>query len=223
MASDPRWHSFDQDVAPGSLLELLALDGVREEVRLAPTSRVGFMALHGGHLEAVTDRIALAAAERAGASAYVVHHADGLDRHLPSVRYRPAESDALAEFIAHVDVVVSIHGYGREGWWTSLLLGGADRPLAEALGAELAPRLPDYELVTDLDRLPGELRGLHPGNPVNATRGGGVQLELPPRVRGVSPLSPPAGPDGWSPPTWALVEGLAAFATTIDGSNAAPR
>jgi phage replication-related protein YjqB (UPF0714/DUF867 family) len=28
------------------------------------------------------------------------------------------------------------------------------------------------------------LRGLHPANPVNRVRNGGVQLELPPRVRG---------------------------------------
>ena len=39
----------------------------------------------------------------------------------------------------------------------------------------------------------GELRGLHPSNPVNVPPGGGVQLELPPRVRGLGPV----GRLGW--------------------------
>lgn len=207
---------FHRAGAPRTLTDLLALDGVREELRVEHTSRVGFMALHGGHLEAQTDRIALAAADRSGASAYVVHHPDGLDRHLSSVRYRPSESAALHTFLEHVDVVVSLHGYGRVGWWTSVLVGGADRALAHALAGELGARLPDYRLVTDLDELPPQLRGLSAANPVNLTRGGGVQLELPPRVRGTSPLSPPPDADGWSAPTRALIEGLAAFARRLD-------
>lgn len=210
---NPQSRPYEQ---PRSLTDLLGLEGVREEVSLAPGSRVGFLALHGGHLEAMTGAIALAAAGLAGASAYVVHHPRGLDRHLPSVRYQRDESAALHEFLGHVDVVVSVHGYGRVGWWTRLLVGGANRTLAAALAAELAPRLPDYELVTDLDVLPAGLRGLSPANPVNATPGGGVQLELPPRVRGASPLSPPADADGWSPPTRALVDGLVAFAGAVD-------
>jgi phage replication-related protein YjqB (UPF0714/DUF867 family) len=202
---------------PASLTELLGFDGVHEQVVLAPGSRVGFLALHGGHLEAVTGRIARTAAAWAGASAYVVHHPKGLDRHLPSVRYRRDESAALHEFLDHADVVVSIHGYGRVGWWTRLLMGGANRELARALATELAPRLPDYELIAEIDALPRELRGTHRANPVNATRGGGVQLELPPRVRGLSPLSPPPDLDGWSPPTRALIDGLVAFARRLDG------
>lgn len=187
---------------------------------MAHGSRVGFMALHAGHLEAATGQIALAAARAAGSSAYVVHHPAGLDRHLPSVRYRAAESAALHTFVEHVDVVVSIHGYGRPGWWTRLLVGGANRALAAALAGELTARLPEYELVTDIDALPPELRGLHAANPVNVPKGGGVQLELPPRVRGLSPLSPPADADGWSPPTRALIEGLVAFARTVERAGA---
>ncbi|HWL44849.1 MAG TPA: poly-gamma-glutamate hydrolase family protein [Ilumatobacter sp.] len=212
---------FQRTGAPATLTELLALDGVREELIVAPGSRVGFMALHGGHLEAATDRIVLAAAAQAGASAYVVHHPEGLDRHLPSVRYRPDESAALSEFVEHVDVVVSLHGYGREGWWTTVLVGGADRALAHHLAAHLGPRLPGYDLVTDLEQIPTNLRGLSDANPVNATCGGGVQLELPPRVRGISPLSPPADADGWSPPTRALVDGLADFAHQLDHPDVA--
>jgi phage replication-related protein YjqB (UPF0714/DUF867 family) len=31
--------------------------------------------------------------------------------------------------------------------------------------------------------MPAHLRGMHPNNPVNRVASGGVQLELPPRVR----------------------------------------
>ena len=41
------------------------------------------------------------------------------------------------------------------------------RLLAATLADEAAPRLPDYDVVTDLDRIPAELRGLHTANPVN--------------------------------------------------------
>ena len=66
--------------------------------------------------------------------------------------------------------------------------------------------------MTDLDAIPPELRGMHPDNPVNRARGGGVQLELSPRVRGISPRSRLPGEDGLSPVTSALVQGLAAAA-----------
>ena len=81
-----------------------------------------------------------------------------------------------------------MHGYGRDGMWTSLLLGGRDRALAQELGAALRPALAGYEVVDDLDAIPVDLRGLHAENPVNKVRAGGVQLELPPRVRGHSPV-----------------------------------
>ncbi|HEX2575545.1 MAG TPA: poly-gamma-glutamate hydrolase family protein, partial [Aquihabitans sp.] len=121
-------------------------------------------------------------------------------------------SPALAAFLAHVEVAVAVHGYGRRGMWTSLLLGGTNRALAAHLADHLAPVLPGYELVTDLDAMPDGLRGVHPRNPVNLPSAGGVQLELPPRVRGRAPTSPPPGPDGLSPPTAALIDGLAAAA-----------
>ena len=37
--------------------------------------------------------------------------------------------ERLAEFIDHVDVAVAVHGYGAEGYWTTLLLGGRNRRL----------------------------------------------------------------------------------------------
>jgi hypothetical protein len=43
-------------------------------------------------------------------------------------------------------------------------------------------------------------------------RGGGVQLELSPRLRGISPRSAPPEDDGLSAPTSALIQGLVAAA-----------
>ena len=196
---------------------LLAHPDVEERVALR--SRFGFMAFHGGHLEAVTDVVAEAASTQAGASYYGVLHPRGLDVHLPSTRVDPAASPALAAFLAHVEVVVTVHGYGRRGLWTSLLAGGANRALAAHVAAHLRPALEGYEVVTDLDAIPPGLRGLHAANPVNLPRGGGVQLELPPRVRGRSPRSPRPGPDGLSPPTRALIDALAAAAGTWEATT----
>ena len=142
-------------------------------------------------------------------------HPVGLDVHLPSTVFDPAASPALARFLDHVEVVVTVHGYGRRERWTTparrRVRTGTWPPTSPS---HLRPALPDYEVVTDLEDMPSGLRGLHPDNPVNRPRGGGVQLELPPRVRGRSPLSPPAGPDGLSPPTRALIDALAAAART---------
>jgi phage replication-related protein YjqB (UPF0714/DUF867 family) len=193
---------------PRTLTELLARPDVVEQCELRST--FGMMAIHGGGLEVMTDVIAAAAAESAGASYYAVVHPDDVEHHLSSLRYRVEESAALTAFVDHVDVVVSLHGYGREGSWTSILAGGRNRRLATTVAAEVATRLPDYEVVTDLAGIPVELRGLSVGNPVNLPANQGVQLELPPRVRGLSPLSPPPGDDGLSPPTRALIEALAA-------------
>jgi phage replication-related protein YjqB (UPF0714/DUF867 family) len=80
--------------------------------------------------------------------------------------------------------------------------------------------LPGYQVVTDIDRIPLELRGLHPRNPVNLTRDGGTQLELPTRVRGISPRSPLPGDDGLSPVTSVLVQSLAAAARSWKSHSA---
>lgn len=205
-------HDFDRPGGPATLTELLALPGVREDVVLR--SAFGFMAIHGGALEAMTDTVAKAAADHAGASYYGVVYPPNLHRHLPSVRYWPEESPMLRSFLEGVDVVVSIHGYGRYGRWMSLLFGGGNRELAKHLAAELEPRLADYDMVTDVASIPVELRGLNTRNPVNLPPDRGVQLELPPKVRGISSTSPPPGPDGFSAPTRALVDGLAAAAST---------
>ncbi|MEQ1786951.1 MAG: poly-gamma-glutamate hydrolase family protein, partial [Acidimicrobiales bacterium] len=123
------------------------------------------------------------AAEQAGASLYAVRQPPDLRWHLPSIEVGPDESLALATFLAHVDVAVAIHGYGRDGWWTSLLLGGTHRPLASHLAEHLRVALPGYNVVDELADIPADLRGVHSRNPVNLPRLGGVQLELPPRTR----------------------------------------
>jgi phage replication-related protein YjqB (UPF0714/DUF867 family) len=181
--------------------ELLAEPGVVEHVELR--SRVGVMAFHGGSLERRTDAIASAVASHAGASLYAVALPEDLRWHVPSKHVDPAESPALAAFVDHVDVAIAVHGYGREGWWTAVLLGGSNRALAEHLGAHLTAALPAYRVVDDLALVPADLRGLHPDNPVNRPRQGGVQVELPPRVRGL-------GPRGTVAATAALIDGLAA-------------
>ena len=193
--------------------ELLATQGVEEVCELR--SRFGVMAFHGGNLERVTDEIARVAAERAGASLYAVIQSFPLREHLTSIEVRPDASPKLAEFVEHVDVVIAVHGYGREGMWTNLLLGGRNRPLAAHLAGHLRSSLPDYSIVDDAEAIPVPLRGLHPENPVNLPRKGGVQIELPPRVRGLTPhASLYDRVDGRIAPTNALIDALVAAITT---------
>lgn len=209
---DPaHWHrplTAPNSPAPQTLSELLSDSGVIEESQLR--SRFGFLAIHGGGLEQMTDVIAERAAEAADGSVYLVRHPDHYPHHLSSARFCTGESARLAEFLDHVDVTVSLHGYGRIGRSTQLLAGGRNRALAAHVAEHI--NLPGYQVITDLDKIPLELRGLHPDNPVNRTRRSGTQLELPPRVRGISPRSPLPAEDGLSPVTSALVQGLVAAA-----------
>jgi phage replication-related protein YjqB (UPF0714/DUF867 family) len=197
--------------------QLLDTPGVEEVSELR--SRVGFMAYHGGALEAMTDVIASRAAALADASLYAVIQPDGMREHLPSIQVRPQESDRLAVFLDHVDIVVTVHGYGRRGLFGSLLLGGGNRVFAEHVAVSLRGRLPAYDIVTDVDAIPVPLRGLHRDNPVNLPRHGGVQVELPPRVRGSSPLWWDWEGPGLTPHTEALIEGLAHAATSWQSSR----
>ncbi len=191
--------------------QLLTLDGVIEQCELR--SRFGFMAFHGGGLEEMTDVIAHAAAERSGASYYGVIHPPNWELHLPSTRVSPTDSPCLATFIDHVDVVVTVHGFGRPALMTSLLLGGQNRELACHVAGHLRRALPAYDVVDDLDDIPKELRGVHARNPVNLPTRQGVQIELPPRVRGSSPLWWD-WEGGLTPHTEALIDALALAATT---------
>jgi len=195
-----------------NLRDLLAQPGVEEVSELR--GRFGFMAFHGGSLEERTDLIARLAAERAGASYYGVHQPAGLRQHVPSHRFTGDQSERLATYLQHVDVVVTVHGYGRRGLFTTMLLGGGNRALAAHIAPHLRRVLPAYLVEDDIDRIPRELRGLHPTNPVNAVRNGGVQLELPPRVRGTSPLWWDWEGAHPTPHTAALIDGLVVAATS---------
>jgi phage replication-related protein YjqB (UPF0714/DUF867 family) len=164
--------------------ELLAIPGVEERLRRG--SRVGVCALHGG-LEKGTTEIAAAVADASGASFYAVVQPDDLRWHVPSHQYDPSHSDALREFVACVDVVISVHGFGglrgADDRWTTALLGGSNRSFAHDVAGLLRDALPAYRWVTDLDLIPRHLRGMDLRNPVNRVANGGVQIELPPRVR----------------------------------------
>lgn len=172
-------------------------------------ARLGFMAYHGGGLEEMTEVVAQRAADASGASYYGVHQPRGMERHIPSIEVSPDASDDLRAFLDHVHVVVTIHGYGRQGYYSTLLLGGQHRDFARHIGGHLRRRLPAYRVIDEIDEIPKELRGLHPRNPVNLPPACGVQIELPPRVRGTTPLfwdwEGPALP----PHTQSLIDGLA--------------
>lgn len=204
----PRALGDPEPDAPQTLSELLARPDVEESSTLRST--FGFLAIHGGGLERMTDVIAEKAAVAAGASTYVVRHPPDYPNHLPSKVFRADESATLAAFLDHCDVVVSLHGYGRMNRSTQLLAGGGNRTLAAHVAHHVV--IPGYQVITELDDIPRELRGTHPDNPVNQTRGGGAQLELSPRVRGLSPRSGVVGDDGLTSATATLVRGLASAA-----------
>lgn len=188
--------------------ELLTSPGVAEVVELRST--FGFMAFHGGSLERMTDVVARQAAAAAGASVYAVVQPPDLRWHIPSHIVGAQASPALSSFLDHVEVAVALHGYGRAGCWHKVLLGGSNRGLAAHLASHLAPALPHMEVVADMAAIPRTLQGMHPTNPVNMTAAGGVQVELPPRVRGLTPHRYPVEP---------LVEALAAAAASYSGSS----
>jgi len=189
---------------------LLDQPGVSEVLHLR--SRFGFMAFHGGWLEEVTDDIAVAAAERSNASVYAVLQGPDDQWHIPSHMVTPDESPALAAFMEHVDVAVAIHGFGRPDLLRSVLLGGRNRELAEHVAVHLIGHIPHYEVLHQLEHMPKALRGQHPNNPVNLTRYGGVQIELPPRIRGKSPMWTGFRGPGRVPHHEGLINGLAAAA-----------
>ena len=164
------------------LREFLARSEISELCELR--GRFGLMAYHGGNLERTTDAVAAEVARRTGASFYGVVQEPPHRHHIASTAFDPAHSAALARFLDHVDVVLTVHGYGRRRLRRHLLLGGRNRALAEHVAAHLRDGLPRrYHVLDDLREIPRELRGQHPRNPVNRPPAQGVQLELPPSIR----------------------------------------
>jgi len=160
---------------------LLERNDVREELELR--SSFGFMAYHGGSLEKATDVIAREAAEQSNSSYYGLIQTDEDPIHFASTQLLKEKSEYLKRFLDHVTIVVTIHGYGREHLFYSVLLGGRNRKLADYIAPILQKALPDYEFETSLEKIPKELRGQHKHNPVNYPPLNGVQLELPPTLR----------------------------------------
>lgn len=146
--------------------------------------RFGVMAYHGGNLERTTDAVAEEVARRTDSSFYGVVQAAPHRHHIASTHFDPQHSAALAAFMDHVDVVITIHGYGRRRLRRHLLLGGRNRDLALHIAGHLRAGLPRrYRVLDDLEAIPRELRGQHVRNPVNRPPSGGVQIELPPSIR----------------------------------------
>jgi phage replication-related protein YjqB (UPF0714/DUF867 family) len=186
------------------LAELLAVPGVEEECILR--SSVGFMALHGGAQDRGTEQIAREAARQADASYYAIIQPAGLRIHLTSRLHDPDHSTNFRAFLEHVDVAISVHGFGREGFalWVDpergliiepygpamrgrqtgplrgIIVGGLNAPLVDAARRLLARRFDGYHVADERVRL-----GFHPDNPVNLPPAHGVQIELPPGLRGI--------------------------------------
>jgi phage replication-related protein YjqB (UPF0714/DUF867 family) len=186
------------------LAELLSWPGVQEICELR--SAVGLMALHGGSQDRGTHEIASRTAEQTGASYYAIVQPSGLRFHLTSRRHSPDDSDRFRAFLHHVEIAISVHGFGRDGFsltadpvggvsvepYGPAVLGGQSGPLrgiivggrhTELLDASrrlLHDRFTGYHVADERIRL-----GFHPSNPVNLPSSHGVQIELPPGLRGI--------------------------------------
>ncbi|HEX5268063.1 MAG TPA: poly-gamma-glutamate hydrolase family protein [Acidimicrobiales bacterium] len=217
------------------LRDLLDQRGVVEELELR--SRVGFMALHGGSQDRGSDAIARRAAAAAGASYYAIVQPPSLRIHLPSHRHDPADSPTLTRFLAHVEVVFSVHGFGRDSLrllpdpglgirvepygpplkdgrtepFRGVILGGRNRPLAARVRRHMESRLPDWRFV-DEERWLGPLAGRHAANPVNLPPAAGVQIELCPGLRGIGLYGERMAPTPDDELVELVVEALAAAA-----------
>jgi phage replication-related protein YjqB (UPF0714/DUF867 family) len=167
------------------------------------------MALHGGSQDRGTHEIASEAASRADASYYAIIQPSDLRVHLTSRRHDPDQSDRLGAFLAHVDVAISVHGFGRDGFnlfvdpalgiviepygpalrgrqtgpLRGIIIGGQNVQLLAVARQLLHERFPGYHIADERIRL-----GFHPENPVNLPRSQGVQIELPPGLRGIGDL-----------------------------------
>ena len=183
---------------------LLAVPGVEEVCELH--SAVGFMALHGGSQDRGTHEIASRAAERSGSSYYAILQPPNVRFHLTSKCHDPGHSAQLQVFLEHVEIAISVHGFGREGFcWSvdpggglviepygpkllgrqtgplrGIILGGRNAELLDAARRLLHDRFDGYRIADERIRL-----GFHPKNPANLPRSHGVQIELPPGLRGI--------------------------------------
>jgi phage replication-related protein YjqB (UPF0714/DUF867 family) len=149
---------------------------------------------------------------------------DDLKQHVPSVLADPDGAPQLAAFLDHVEIVVSVHGYWsrRDQLGHAVLVGGGSRHLVTRMAQRLRRALPDSPVVDDSAAIPRELRGLDPRNPVNRSTRGGVQLELPPRLRVIGPMASRPEAAAHRGPTNALVGALAAYALEASAIDVEP-
>ena len=166
--------------------ELLAHPGVEEIVELRST--FGFMAYHGGSLEEVTDVVATAAAEQAGASLYArppAAPASGGTSRRP--RCDPEHSQALARVP---------RSRGRRRDRARLRARGhlddaaRRRPEPHARRPRrvrtCGPRCPTTRSPPTSTRSRRALRGLHPENPANLPRAGACSSSCRPACEGAA-------------------------------------
>ncbi|WP_282701772.1 poly-gamma-glutamate hydrolase family protein [Streptomyces sp. CC219B] len=162
--------------------ERVEIEGVGFVARLTPGGRVGLLALHASN-EGGTGELAEEVAGRCGATSLVFTQPGPRPVHITSARMAAEHCALLTDFLAHVRVTVSLHGHMRSTAPAAIFVGGGNRSAARLLASGLRVLHPEFQLVTDLAKIPAALRGLHPRNPVNMTRDAGVQLELPPAAR----------------------------------------
>ena len=169
-------------------------------------SAVGFLALHGGSQDRGTDQLANQAAERSGASYYAIVQPADLRVHLTSRLHNPDHSETMRSFLQHVEIAISVHGYGRDGFsvWVDperglviepygpalrgrqtgplrgIIVGGLNGELVDAARRLLHDRFAGYHAADERVRL-----GFHPDNPANLPPAHGIQIELPPGLRGI--------------------------------------
>jgi phage replication-related protein YjqB (UPF0714/DUF867 family) len=175
------------------------------------------MALHGGSQDRGTDQIARRAAERSGASYYAILQPSGLRVHLTSRLHNPDHSERLQEYLEHVEIAISVHGFGRDGFslWVDpgrglilepygpalrgrqtgplrgIIVGGRNPELLDAARRLLDGRFAGYHLADERVRL-----GFHSENPVNLPSAHGVQIELSPGLRGIGDFGEQLAPSG---------------------------
>ena len=129
----------------------------------------------------------------------------------------------VGERFAREDIEI-IYGGGRVG------LMGALADAALEAGGRVIGVIPErlrtkevaHEGLTELH----VVQGMHARNPVNVPRNAGVQIELPPRARGVGPFWAGHEGDGLVPHTRSLIDGLVAavgeWTARTDAASAAP-
>ncbi|MFI8349322.1 poly-gamma-glutamate hydrolase family protein [Streptomyces sp. NPDC085596] len=182
--------------------EHVRIEGVDFLTTLTLGAPVGLLALHGG-VEGGTAELATEVATRTGATLLTFTQPTGPPTHIPSTRMSPCAP--LTTFLSHTTLTISLHGHNRRATPRTIYAGGSNRPAARVLAAALSDSAPAFSTITTLSDIPHPLRGLHPDNPVNLTRDGGVQLELPVLAR----TTHPAPTDPEVPPE-PVVEGIEA-------------